>query len=149
MLLFRVTLPAQSLGGTITGVVTDAGYQPIANASVQLVQVETNRKRNAVTDQQGGFTFASLPPGAYRIEADREGYRKNVQQLMLPLNHEMQIEMPRSETDQQGGFTFASLPPGAYRIEADREGYRKNVQQLMLPLNHEMQIEMPLVPGQP
>src|ERR1044072_6766219 len=105
MLLFRVTLPAQSLGGTITGVVTDAGYQPIANASVQLVQVETNRKRNAVTDQQGGFTFASLPPGAYRIEGGREGYRQNAQELMLPLNHERQSEMPlvpgqRTETVQ-------------------------------------------------
>jgi hypothetical protein len=85
--------------------VTDANYQPIANTTVQLTQVETNRKRSALTEQQGGFTFASLAPGDYRIEAEREGYRKNAQQLTLPLNHEMQIEMPlvpgqRTETVQ-------------------------------------------------
>jgi hypothetical protein len=105
VLLLRLTLHAQSVGGTITGVVTDANYQPIANAAVQLIQIETNRKRSAATDPQGGFTFAGLPPGDYRIEAEREGYRKNAQQLTLPLNHEMQIEMPlvpgqRTETVQ-------------------------------------------------
>ena len=105
MLLFQAVAGAQSMGGTITGVVTDANYQPIANAAVQLVQMETNRKRNVATDQQGGFTFANLPPGDYRIEAERDGYRKNAQQLSLPLNHEMQLEIPlvpgqRTETVQ-------------------------------------------------
>jgi outer membrane receptor protein involved in Fe transport len=104
-LLFQTAARAQSMGGTITGVVTDANYQPIASATVQLIQVETNRKRNTVTDGQGGFTFAGLAPGQYRIEADGEGYRKNAQQLVLPLNHEMQVEMPlvpgqRTETVQ-------------------------------------------------
>jgi outer membrane receptor protein involved in Fe transport len=105
ILLLQTAARAQSAGGAITGVVTDAAYQPIANASVQLTQVETNRRRNAVTDTQGGFTIANLPPGEYRIEAERDGYRKHVQPLALQLNQEMQIEIPlvggqRTETVQ-------------------------------------------------
>src|SRR5947207_6702927 len=38
ILLLSSPLPAQSVGGTITGIVTDAAYQPIVNASVQLTQ---------------------------------------------------------------------------------------------------------------
>src|ERR1035441_3447339 len=96
---------SESLGGTITGVVTDAAYQPIASASVQLTQAETGRRRNVVTDAQGGFTISNLPPGEYRIEAEREGYRKHAQAVSLPLNQEMQIEIPllpgqRTETVQ-------------------------------------------------
>lgn len=94
ILLFQAAAHAQSLGGTITGVVTDAAYQPIPNAAVQLTQVETNRRRSAVTDSQGGFTISSLPPGEYRIEAERAAYRKHVQQITLLLNQEIQIEIP-------------------------------------------------------
>src|SRR6266568_9497291 len=94
VLLLQTAARAQSVVGTITGVVTDASYQPITGATVQLIQVETNRRRNAVTDTQGGFTIANLPPGEYRIEGEREGYRKHVQQLTLQLNQEMQIEIP-------------------------------------------------------
>lgn len=148
MLLFRVTLPAQSLGGTITGVVTDAGYQPIANASVQLVQVETNRKRNAVTDQQGGFTFASLPPGAYRIEADREGYRKNVQQLMLPLNHEMQIEMPLVPGQRTETVQVTAVPAMLRTESAALGGVIDNRQITGLPLDGRNFFELSLLlPG--
>src|SRR3954453_23698259 len=101
-LLYQVAAHAQSVGGAITGVVTDAAYQPIANAAVQLTQVETNRRRSVLTDLQGGFTISNLPPGEYRIEAERDGYRKHVQQLALPLNQEIQIEIlliPGQRTD--------------------------------------------------
>ena len=93
-LLFQAAAQAQSSGGAITGVVTDAAWQPLANAIVQLTESETGRRRSVLTDQQGGFTVSNLPPGNYRIEAEREGYRKQVQQLSLQLNQEMQVELP-------------------------------------------------------
>ncbi|HXK06579.1 MAG TPA: carboxypeptidase regulatory-like domain-containing protein [Verrucomicrobiae bacterium] len=93
-LLFHAAVEAQSSGGAITGVVTDAAWQPIAKATVQLTEAETGRRRSILTDSQGGFTISNLPPGAYRIEAEREGYRQQVQQLTLQLNQELQIEIP-------------------------------------------------------
>jgi outer membrane receptor protein involved in Fe transport len=93
-LLFQAAVQAQSSGGAITGVVTDAAWQPIANASVRLTEVETGRRRSILTDSQGGFTISNLPPGDYRIEAEREGYSKQAQQLTLQLNQEIQVEIP-------------------------------------------------------
>ena len=93
-LLLQTAARAQSIGGTITGVVTDAAYQPISGAAVQLTQEDTNRRRSAVTDAQGGFTISNLPPGEYRIDAERDGYRKHVQRLALQIDQEMQIEIP-------------------------------------------------------
>ena len=94
LLLLQAAVRAQSIGGTITGVVTDAAYQPISGAPVQLTAEDTNRRRTVVTDPRGGFTISNLPPGQYRIEADREGYRKHVQRLALEVDQELQIEIP-------------------------------------------------------
>jgi outer membrane receptor protein involved in Fe transport len=91
---FQAGARAQSVGATITGVVTDAAYQPVTNAAVQLTQSETNRRRTVVSDAHGGFTISNLAPGEYRIQAEREGYRKHVQSLTLQLDQEMQIEIP-------------------------------------------------------
>jgi len=116
-LFLQTVLQAQTVGGTITGVVTDPAYQPLANATVQLTHVETNRRRDVVSDAGGGFTIANLPPGDYRIEAARDGYRKHAQPLTLQLNQEMQIEMPlvpgqRTDTVE----VIARRVDGAWRI---------------------------------
>jgi len=94
ILLLQAAARAQSIGGTITGVVTDAAYQPISGAAVQLTEEDTNRRRSALTDAQGGFTISGLPPGGYRIDAERDGYRKYLQRLVLQVDQELQIEIP-------------------------------------------------------
>ena len=96
---------AQAVRGAIAGVVTDAARKPVSGAAVRLVHSESNRPRSAVTDTMGEFMVASLPPGEYRIEAEREGYRKHVQKIGLLLNQEVRIEIPllpgqRTETVQ-------------------------------------------------
>src|SRR5215831_1970469 len=113
-LLFQVAVQGQSSGGVITGIVTDAEYQPIANAAVQLTEADTGRRRSAVTDSQGGFTFSNLPPGDYRIEAGREGYRGYVQQFPLQLNQEMQIEIPLA-VGQRTDVVQVTAAPGLLR----------------------------------
>src|SRR5579871_5326979 len=93
-LILHYAAHAQSVAGVITGVVTDAQYQPIAGAALQLTDEETNRKHTLLSDSRGGFTIPNLAPGHYRIEAEREGYRKHVQRLTLAVDQELQIEIP-------------------------------------------------------
>ena len=108
LLTLALLLPgahAQSVRGTIAGIVTDAGRKPVAGAAVRLIHSDTNRARGAVTDASGEFTVPNLPPGEYRIEAEREGYRKQVRKVELLLNQEVRIEIPllsgeRTETVQ-------------------------------------------------
>jgi outer membrane receptor protein involved in Fe transport len=146
--IFQTAVHPQSPGATITGVVTDADYQPIANAAVQLTAAETGRSRSVLTDSQGGFTFSNLPPGEYRIEAGREGYRTYVQQFSLHLNQEAQIEIPllagqRTETVQ------VTAAPGLLRTEsAALGGVIDNRQITGLPLDGRDFFELSLLlPG--
>ncbi len=85
---------AQSVLGAVAGIITDADRKPLSGASVQIIQTDTDRRRQTVTDAAGEFTFSSLPPGAYRLEAGHEGYRLYVWQFTLPLNQELWIEIP-------------------------------------------------------
>ena len=94
VLLFQALGRAQTVGGTITGVVTDSNYQPISGAAVQLNDEDTNRRRTTVSDLRGGFTISNLPPGRYHIEAEHDGFRKQAQYLTLEVDQELQIEMP-------------------------------------------------------
>jgi hypothetical protein len=92
-LLLPVAAAAQTRGA-VTGVVTDALQRPLAGAVVRVTAAETGRVRNATTGGEGLFAIPTLPPGAYRIEAERDGYRGQARDFTLLLNQEIRIDMP-------------------------------------------------------
>ena len=84
---------AQSLHGSVSGLVTDPSAAPVSGVRIRLVHQETNKTRSAVSDAQGEFVISSLPLGSYRLEAERAGYSKHVQNLVLQVNQELRIEV--------------------------------------------------------
>src|ERR1035441_4817290 len=93
VLLALLLLPLAASGQSVRGTVTDAGRKPIEGVAVHLVHQETNRQRNALTGSRGEFTISSLPPGEYRIEAEREGYARQIRQFEALLNQDVTIEI--------------------------------------------------------
>src|ERR1039458_8131289 len=91
--LLALLLPLAASGQSVRGTVTDAGRKPLEGVAVHLVHQETNRQRNALTGPRGEFTISSLPPGEYRIEAEREGYARQIRQFEALLNQEITIEI--------------------------------------------------------
>lgn len=85
---------AQTLRGSVGGEVTDAAKKPLSDASVVLMQEETNKKRTAQTGAQGEFTITLLAPGTYRLEVESTGYRRHVQTVLLDVNQEVRVEVP-------------------------------------------------------
>ncbi len=94
LLLLPAVASAQSVRGALTGVVTDESRKPLAGVAVRATAAETGRVRVTATDTQGGFVIASLPPGGYRVEAERDGYRRQAREFTLALNQEVWIEIP-------------------------------------------------------
>jgi hypothetical protein len=84
---------AQTVRGRIGGTVTDASKKPVAGAAVRVVDEATNRERKAASDTAGEFAVSELAPGAYRVEVERDGYRKSVQSLTLLLNQEAWLDV--------------------------------------------------------
>ena len=82
----------QSVRGSIGGIVRDA-TGPVLRARVSLTHEETNRRRVATSDEEGRFLVSLLAPGSYRLEAEKEGYRKHAQAVMLQVNQEARVEV--------------------------------------------------------
>ena len=94
--LMAAAAGAQSVRGTLSGVVTDSsGARAVMpDARLTLVHTETNRTRTSASGAEGGFQFTALPPGEYRLEVARDGFRTHVQTFTLQVNQEIRIDVP-------------------------------------------------------
>src|SRR5215469_9731425 len=96
--LYPCALRAQTTNGSITGRVTDPSKATIADAKVAAVKPSTNFRFQTATNAAGEYTLANLPPGVYRIEVEKSGFKKMIRadltlhvQDALEINFEMSL----------------------------------------------------------
>jgi hypothetical protein len=76
LLLFLPSIgEAQVTTGTIAGRILDSEGGVLPGVAVTARQTETGLQRTTVSDAQGRYTIAALPPGSYEIRADLQGFR--------------------------------------------------------------------------
>ena len=68
------SVAAQTFTGGLRGAVRDANGV-IPGVSVQLVNEATGQERDAVSNQQGEFSFAAVQPGNYTVRATLTGFK--------------------------------------------------------------------------
>lgn len=118
-LWFVVVLPlvspaaiAQSTAAAITGVVNDEQKAVITGAHVTAINTQTDVKTSTITNGSGQYVIPALPPGSYRIEVDKEGFKGIVEggialhvQDVLQLNFHMAIgSMSETVTVEASGL---------------------------------------------
>src|SRR5690242_2807504 len=64
--------------GTLGGSVTDATDAVVPGAKVTLTNTETGATFEATTDDQGQYRIPLLPPGAYDVAVDKQGFGRQV-----------------------------------------------------------------------
>src|SRR5216684_6515954 len=69
-----LTALGQSASATLSGTVEDERGAVIPGVSVTAVNKGTQLSRDAVTNDRGYFTIPLLPPGAYTLRAQRDGF---------------------------------------------------------------------------
>src|ERR1035438_9954485 len=72
-------LASAQFNGSIEGTVTDASSASVPDAQVVLVQVSTGVTQRATTSESGFFGITQLPPGPYRLEVGRSGFKTWIQ----------------------------------------------------------------------
>jgi len=76
--LWLCVMPAWTqvtVGGTVTGTVTDKTGAVVPGATVTLTDTATQEKRTATTNSAGLYTFVSMPPGTYDIVISKAGFK--------------------------------------------------------------------------
>ena len=75
-IVFTPSLLAQSAGtGALTGTISDPSGAVVPNVTVTLTSTDTNQVRTATTGADGGYKFALLPPGTYRVRFGAPGFK--------------------------------------------------------------------------
>ena len=146
--LLSVPGRAQSLHGSVSGLVTDPSTAPVSGVRIRLVHQETNKTRSAVSDAQGEFVISLLPLGSYRLEAERAGYRKHVQTLVLQVNQELRIEIALRLGSVKETVIVTGTPALLRRRSAALGAVIENRQIRGLPLDGRNSFELSLLlPG--
>lgn len=71
-------LCAQTVSGTILGVIQDQQGAIVANADVSARNLETGAVRNTTADDSGNYRISSVPAGSYEISASKAGFKTEV-----------------------------------------------------------------------
>jgi hypothetical protein len=67
---------SQAGTSSITGNVTDATGSAIPGVGITVINQDTGVRLETVSNEAGAYRFASLPPGAYRVEAELPGFNR-------------------------------------------------------------------------
>ncbi|GAB4366903.1 MAG: hypothetical protein OHK0021_10310 [Bryobacter sp.] len=83
-LLACCSLLAQS--SSVTGTVADMQGGMIPDAIITLTNTETSATRRTVSAADGSYSVLQVPPGPYRMEVQKPGFRTMTQELRLQVN---------------------------------------------------------------
>jgi Carboxypeptidase regulatory-like domain len=82
-LLLSATSLGQTFYGSIVGTVTDSTNSAVPQANVALTNLGTSDRRAAQTDSAGNYQFVNLPPGQYKAEIEKTGFRHFLREPIL------------------------------------------------------------------
>jgi hypothetical protein len=96
--VFLIAVQAQSSHASLTGRVTDPKKAVIAGAIVTVINTGTGLHYQGITNETGEYYVTDLPPGRYRIEVEKIGFKAVIQsglilhvQDALEVNFEMTL----------------------------------------------------------
>ena len=110
LLLCRPVLLAQSTSASLTGRVTDPSNARIVDAKVVAISSGTNVGYKTITNDSGEYYLSNLPPGLYRLEIEKAGFKRLVRpdvilhlQDALEINFEMTVGPATESVTVKGG----------------------------------------------
>lgn len=93
-----LTLQAQSTNASLAGRITDQSKALIMEAKVTAISADTSAEYDVTSDALGVYNLANLPPGLYRLEVAKPGFKKLVKpdvvlhvQDVLTIDFELQV----------------------------------------------------------
>src|SRR3954451_12267024 len=76
---------AQGNLGGVTGAGLDSSGAGVPDARITLTSMQTNASHTTVTDTSGIYAFRGISSGSSRLETEKEGFKKFVQESVAVL----------------------------------------------------------------
>src|ERR1035441_5816587 len=121
-------LRAQSTNASVTGYITDPTKAVIVDAKVVLINVGTRIRHEGTTDKSGSYDISDLPPGPYRIEVEKPGFKTVVKsdvilhvQDTIAINFEMVLGSASEIVTVEAGAPLVNTESSAVSTVIDRQ----------------------------
>ena len=97
--------------GIIQGTVTDENGGSVAEATVEVKNLDTNLSKTLTTSTDGRFEFLSLPPGRYTLTVSKPGFAKLVQEgAVLTVGQAMALPVTMKVSSTQENIVVSATP---------------------------------------
>src|SRR5580704_8843368 len=83
VMLLQVMIRAQSADASLTGRITDPRKAVITEATVTVINTGTGIHYQGLTNETGAYYVSNLPPGRYRIEVEKLGFKAVIESGVL------------------------------------------------------------------
>src|SRR5713226_8678139 len=140
---------AQSPTATVNGLVRDSSGAVVPGADLELINDQTNVKYPAKTNSEGIYSVSNLPPGTYRIQVSRIGFKTIVKPDIIlnvldarAINFDLPVGAVSEIVTVEGGASTADTESATVSTVVDRQ-FAEN-----LPMNgRSFQTLIQLTPG--
>ena len=146
--LVAAPLAAQPPGAAVRGIVRDGSGALAGGAKASVTQRETNLVRSVETADDGQYVVSALPPGPYRLEVTRPGFKSHIEEFELFVSQDLRLDVALQvgAPSEQVVVTAASIA-----LERDSTAVGaivENAQVVALPLDGRNFLELSLLaPG--
>lgn len=147
-LLVAAPVAAQPLRAAVRGIVRDASGALAGGVKATVTHRETNLVRSVETTADGQYVVTALPPGPYRLEVARTGFKTHVEDFALFVSQDLRLDVAL-----QVGAPSEQVVVMASSIALERDSTAvgaivENAQVVNLPLDGRNFLELALlVPG--
>src|SRR5580692_4086931 len=137
------------VSASIRGVVTDASGAPVARATVQAKNLETEVVRTTSTDDAGRYLLLALPVGKYEVRISKSGFQDAVQSgISLVVGEEASVDLRLQVSTVKSEVKVTSDAPIVSVTTRDISGLVGEQAVKELPLNgRSYDLLLPLNPG--
>ncbi len=120
---------------SLRGTITDPSGAAIPNATVRLINVDTNLARSVSSDAEGSYVFSSVSPGNYKVAVEVAGFARYEQsgvQLLVNLPATLNVKMKIGQAQET--VTVTEQAPVLNTTDASEGNTMGQLQLTQLPI---------------
>jgi len=111
-LFFFPSLHAQSSNASLTGRITDPKKAVITAATITVINTGTGIHYQGLTNETGTYYVSNLPPGRYRIEVEKLGFKAVIQSgVILHVQDALEVNFEMMLGSASESVTVAGVSP--------------------------------------